>query len=543
MTGIAPVIMMSLLRATVLLALSALLLRGVIWWLRLSSPTIQRLGWFLVLVQGVMLFHFPVEVVWYAYQAQERSPTEVPRTVLLEETGLATYLQQREPAIAPGPVGGAPVGEPSRRVTSPQIVRSLDWPTVGIIAWLTGMVCVVGLLGIAYGRFLWQLSTSHPGPESWRSEWQRLLADHGVHRSIPLEVTRDLGPVLCWTPRGYRLFVPERLWTELTGGQRRFVLRHELAHFERADLWKTLLVRLLALPHWFNPFAWWAVGRFAECAEWACDQAATGSDPDGATEYAKALLRLGSGQSVSITHATAARGGSLSVRIRRLMSAPLSEDSLMKKATIFALVVGLVVLNVVRVELTAEEIPASQSHEDGSPVAGATPRTDLYGDPLPPREFARLASIYELTMLHMRKWEGNRQHEELVVSIQDELAQEESLGFAWKVRFIPFVGAAEASLTEFEKTGLQRIKNGASEVFESSGAGVARYIRPVRARQSCLAACHSRPQSLLGSGEPKTSPFSEAIAEQPGDILSFISLIIEPSKPQEPKTEDDRNTH
>jgi hypothetical protein len=188
---------------------------------------------------------------------------------------------------------------------------------------------------------------------------------------------------MCWTPRGYRVFVPEPIWAELTASQRAAVLRHELAHLHRRDLWLALLARLLALPHWFNPFAWWAVYRFTECAEWACDQSAAGPHHAAATDYAKALLRLGAAGPASPSCATAVRGGSLFIRIRRVISAPFAEDSLMEKATILLAAAVLVALNVVRVELVAKELAASQEQglthsgkvtdkTTGEPIAAAT---------------------------------------------------------------------------------------------------------------------------------------------------------------------------
>ena len=202
-----------------------------------------------------------------------------------------------------------------------------------------------------------------------------------------------MGPAMCWTPRGYRVFVPERVWTELSANQRAAVLRHELAHFQRGDLWKTVLVRLLALPHWFNPFAWWAVYRFAECAEWACDQAAAGQQRSDAADYAKALLRLGAADLASSSCATAARGGSLFVRVRRVISAPLSEDSQMKKATILLAAAALVAVNVVRVELVAKEPDADEAPRAGASIGDPTRGTDPYGDPLPDGAALRLGTV------------------------------------------------------------------------------------------------------------------------------------------------------
>ena len=67
-----------------------------------------------------------------------------------------------------------------------------------------------------------------------------------------------------------------------------------------------MAARMLALPHWFNPLAWWAVRRYDEAAEWACDLAATGET--STTMYARALVRLGETAGSHASYSPAARG-------------------------------------------------------------------------------------------------------------------------------------------------------------------------------------------------------------------------------------------
>ena len=174
---------------------------------------------------------------------------------------------------------------------------------------------------------------------------------HGIQ--FALRVTEDLGPMLCRLPEGYELLVPAPLWRELNVRERDCILRHELAHFERGDVWKSLAVRLLALPHWFNPLAWFAVRRFDEAAEWACDLAATGEA--SATGYAKALLRLGEAASRHPSYMPAARGRTLATRIRRLLARQPQDDAAAKKFFIVAVGIGVAIAALVRVELVAKE--------------------------------------------------------------------------------------------------------------------------------------------------------------------------------------------
>ncbi len=189
-----------------------------------------------------------------------------------------------------------------------------------------------------------------------------------MRRPIPLRAVQNAGPALCLLPSGYEVIVPADIGSRLSAQQRKAILSHELAHYEHGDLWKLLAARLLALPHWFNPLAWWAVRNYDECTEWLCDRAASGGGP-ATLDYAHALLELGSLRLSPASCLGAARGGRLFHRIRRLVSGETLEDSKMKKAILLVSVVGLLLMGSVRVELVAKEPVASTSAM--APVASA----------------------------------------------------------------------------------------------------------------------------------------------------------------------------
>ena len=90
MTGLGDEILWPLLRATVLLAVSAVLVQGLIWWLRPNSPRIQRAGWFLVLLQGVVLFHLPVTLAWV-----EPRPPQPPANAAADFSGIPLVSYSR----------------------------------------------------------------------------------------------------------------------------------------------------------------------------------------------------------------------------------------------------------------------------------------------------------------------------------------------------------------------------------------------------------------------------------------------------------------
>ncbi|MGO9112045.1 MAG: M56 family metallopeptidase, partial [Thermoguttaceae bacterium] len=346
-------ILVRLATATLLLSVSAVVVQALMLVLRPSSAGVRQCAWFCVLVQGIVLFHLPVRVPWYGPPPDGRiggKTQDVPQ--LSAEGPSGTKRTEPEPTES---ASATPVVFAARPSQPSQVTYQRDWSKIGVALWVSGIAGLVIFSGLSYAVFLRQLAQGRPGTSDWAEELRELLRQRSIVCTISLLVTRSIGPALCWAPWSYRICVPGPSWAKLAPTQRCHILRHELAHFERADLWRLLVVRLLALPHWFNPFAWWAVHEIAQSAEWACDQAATGRNPGDAIEFAKALVRLGVASSLGVCPARAAGRSSLFVRIRRLMHLKSTEDSRMKKMLILAAAAGLVAINLVRIELVARE--------------------------------------------------------------------------------------------------------------------------------------------------------------------------------------------
>lgn len=102
----------------------------------------------------------------------------------------------------------------------------------------------------------------------------------GVSRGLVSPLVTGL-----WRPR---LWLPDRAWE---GRELELVLRHELTHIKRGDLWyKALMLAANAL-HWFNPLIWLMRREAGETVELLCDaQALRGADQDTRRAYCEALL-------------------------------------------------------------------------------------------------------------------------------------------------------------------------------------------------------------------------------------------------------------
>lgn len=69
------------------------------------------------------------------------------------------------------------------------------------------------------------------------------------------------------------------------------ILKHELVHFKRRDLWWKLLGVVIQTIHWANPIVWLLCKDFEFCAETSCDaQVVQNLDHDGRKSYGYLLI-------------------------------------------------------------------------------------------------------------------------------------------------------------------------------------------------------------------------------------------------------------
>jgi beta-lactamase regulating signal transducer with metallopeptidase domain len=364
MSPLASSLPVDLLRTTLLLAgiglAAALLLRIA----RVRSPTLHRAAWCVTLLVGWTFLRLGVSVPWYAAEVVESAPLvaispETPPHTPLQALPLDDFAPPTPSFVADESLSPLqiPVSEP--QTVTPSVatpieitVSSMPWKRLLVLGWAIGMASIVAWWLLAYLRFAIQLPRSLPCRPEWQAEWEKIQREQGSTPVIVLRVTTSLGPLLCRLPRGAELLVPAGLWQALSREERAAILRHELAHHQRRDVWKSLAMRVLALPHWFNPIAWLAVRRFDEAAEWACDRAAMGTEP---TAYARMLLHLGELASAPMPMGTAMSNLPLTNRIRRLLTLEMKEDSAMKKAALVSLLLLVVPVASLQVSLVAKQ--------------------------------------------------------------------------------------------------------------------------------------------------------------------------------------------
>lgn len=319
-----------LLRTTLCTTVAASLTMLFLRYMRIDSPKIRRVAAVLVLLQGWAILPLTIE-----YVAQRASVD----SIMLSESVLA------------GPNAPPPELISDDRTSYLESALSLV-----LAVWIGGAMFMVARYVWRYASLLRSLprsssTNSNPAHQLWDDQWSRLAGNGKQQAKCQFLVTNTLGPLLlCLVPFRYLVLVPEHLWTELDATQRESILRHELAHLSRHDLWKSVGIRLLALPQWFNPLAWKTVQAFDEAAEWACDDLIM-SHHDVAVRraYPTALLRIAESNVQPPSGSVAAGGGVLSRRIRRLVQ-PHFKDKKMVRLFVPMMLVGLAIIQTVRVE-------------------------------------------------------------------------------------------------------------------------------------------------------------------------------------------------
>lgn len=347
-----------LVRASCFTMVAACVAQLLLTKLAVRSPKAHRITWLLVILQGWLVF--TVSVPWHVDQGQP-----------VDESDVAA-----EPIAPPDqrlPYSLSPATHKYATSEFDGTERAVNhWGRWLIAFWFIGALAVLGLYVARCLSVVRHLPLGEPVFNSqWRAEWHASLAQLQVRQRPQLRTTGQIGPLLCFVPFVYLVLVPRVLWQLLSCSQRRAILHHELAHLTRGDLWKSAVIRLLAIPQWFNPGVWWAVRRFDEAGEWACDELVMRRAEAEGLDYPAALLQVAEFSTHTVPWGTAAYGGRLSQRIQRLLTSPFKEESKMKKMILPALMVVVALIQLVRLEVVAQDVETT------------TPPQEEVGDDLP----------------------------------------------------------------------------------------------------------------------------------------------------------------
>ncbi len=258
--------------------------------------------------------------------------------------------------------------EPARRskpalLSTPTMHWSIIW---AVMAWLAGVVAVLGRLAVGFVRAGWLVRRAKPvTDETWKALLLDLADPMGLADRVKL-LQSDRAVM----PMAWGLFRPVVLlpddkdqWSDEL---RRMVLLHELAHVKRRDCLVQMLASTVCSLHWINPMVWIAARRLRIERERACDDYVL-SRGVRASDYAEGLLEMArslrSLSFSSLATVAMAQGSQLESRLLAILNPRLQRDALTR---------GVMALSIAGVACIALPLAAMQPVAEKSerPVFG-----------------------------------------------------------------------------------------------------------------------------------------------------------------------------
>lgn len=173
-----------------------------------------------------------------------------------------------------------------------QPARSLQWGTVLCLLYLTGAALMLLSNLWRHMRYLRML-------RRWRTPvsdrrmlalYDALRGEMGVRRAIPIYICQAAdSPMITGVFRPCILLPDNRL----SLSELRLVLRHELTHYQRGDLYVKLLELLCVSLHWYNPLIYLARREIDYACEASCDERVMrGASLDDRQYYSETIIAV-----------------------------------------------------------------------------------------------------------------------------------------------------------------------------------------------------------------------------------------------------------
>jgi beta-lactamase regulating signal transducer with metallopeptidase domain len=145
----------------------------------------------------------------------------------------------------------------------------LVWPVLAAV-WILGVMTITAYHVLRHWHFI-KMARRWSEPVT-ATESLRLLdglkSDMGIKANVELNMCESVA-----TPMLVGFFRPVILLPriKITGDELYFVLKHELVHFQRRDLWGKALILMATALHWFNPAVYLMARAAAAQCELSCD--------------------------------------------------------------------------------------------------------------------------------------------------------------------------------------------------------------------------------------------------------------------------------
>jgi beta-lactamase regulating signal transducer with metallopeptidase domain len=167
---------------------------------------------------------------------------------------------------------------------------TIQWFVAAFYIWIAGMAAFLAGTLARHSMLMKTLGRWSGGAcgKRYTALMDGIKKELGISRKVGLQICPAVGsPTLvgCIRPR---IILPDG---DITDGEAYFIIKHELVHYKRRDLWTKMIALAANAIHWFNPAAYLASRAAAVQAELACDgEVVKNSGPEARRAYTWAVL-------------------------------------------------------------------------------------------------------------------------------------------------------------------------------------------------------------------------------------------------------------
>ncbi|QAT48968.1 M56 family metallopeptidase [Caproiciproducens sp. NJN-50] len=204
-------------------------------------------------------------------------------TVFIRADAIPSPLRQ----VLPRTAGNAAAAQV---VTANQGFPAVPWVPAVLALWLAGAAAFLLYHGLRHARFLMMVKRwSEPADDPQMLEaLESIKRDMGIAGRVRLQLCPCVSTPMMTGFRDPVLLLPR---SRFSMDELPYILRHEMVHFKRKDLWFKSLVILATALHWFNPVVYLVARAVALQCEISCDaEVVSGIGLDGRRRYSETIL-------------------------------------------------------------------------------------------------------------------------------------------------------------------------------------------------------------------------------------------------------------
>lgn len=183
-----------------------------------------------------------------------------------------------------------PMPMPAENTALPSAIQSISWQQIAVAVWLIGMFVFLIYHVVKHYRFVKMTMrwSENAEDEQLLSIFQSLKTEMGIKKDISLYLCSSIGSPMMIGFVKPLILMPK---TDLAHDELRFILRHELIHYKRKDLYYKCLVLIATAIHWFNPIVYLMAKTIDALCEMSCDaEIVRSADADTRQYYTETII-------------------------------------------------------------------------------------------------------------------------------------------------------------------------------------------------------------------------------------------------------------